>query len=229
VRRVAFQPVASPDRNGLTPRQEEIARIATELFARDGYRAVGMRSIADAVGVRTSSLYHHFPSKEDLLFAISLDVTRDFIDEHLSLLEGSGPAPQKLGALLREHIIYMARHRTQQAVSRRELRELTPDHLEDVLRHERRYQHRIQDFIADGLERGEFDVEDPNVAGRALLDLVNGINYWYREDGDLPIETLAELYVLLGLRLLGARVSSKTRARHKAPAKARSTRAKARP
>ena len=148
--------------------------------------------------------YHHFPSKENLLHAISLDVTRNFITEHLALLSGPGPAPNKLAALLREHIVYMARHRLQQSVGRRELRHLSPEHLKDVLESEREYQHRIQDFIAEGVRTGEFDVEDPKVAGLAMLDLVNGLNGWFHEDGTYSIEKLAELYVSMALRMVGA-------------------------
>src|SRR3954447_12327695 len=101
-----------------TPRQAEIVRVATALFARHGYRAVGMRSIADAVGIRTSSLYHHFPSKEDLLFAISLEVTRDFIAGNVELLDGSGPPEQRLAALIRRHGAPFPQHPPAQQGSR---------------------------------------------------------------------------------------------------------------
>lgn len=40
---------------------------AAELFGTQGYESVGMSNIADAVQVRPSALYRHFPGKESLL------------------------------------------------------------------------------------------------------------------------------------------------------------------
>ena len=51
-------------------RRSLIVTAATTLFARDGYEYVGMSEVADAVAVRPSALYRHFPSKEAILVDI---------------------------------------------------------------------------------------------------------------------------------------------------------------
>jgi len=48
-------------------RRELILSTAAEMFARKGLRATTVRGIADAVGVFSGSLYHHFPSKDAIL------------------------------------------------------------------------------------------------------------------------------------------------------------------
>ncbi|WP_343709291.1 TetR/AcrR family transcriptional regulator [Mycobacterium sp.] len=53
-------------RTGDTPR-EEILDAAAELFITHGYTATSTRAIADAVGIRQSSIYHHFETKDDIL------------------------------------------------------------------------------------------------------------------------------------------------------------------
>jgi AcrR family transcriptional regulator len=188
----------------LNNRQAQIREVATRLFAEHGYRAVGMRAIADGVGVRTSTLYHHFASKQEILYSIGLGVTADFVQAHLPLLDGPGDETERVGALLRAHVIYFARHRVAQAVARRERRELSPEHVREVRRHEGDYQRRIQQFLAAGTASGAFHVEDPALAGLAVIDMVNGINVWYRPDGPLSIEEIADRYVGLVLGLLGA-------------------------
>ncbi len=55
-----------PVRPGATAR-DEILDAAAELFTRQGYANTSTRAIADAVGIRQSSLYHHFATKDDLL------------------------------------------------------------------------------------------------------------------------------------------------------------------
>jgi AcrR family transcriptional regulator len=197
--------VRSPDAR--TPRQDEIVRVATRLFARDGYRAVGMRTIADAVGIRTSSLYHHFPSKQDLLYAISLDVTRDFIRAHAGVLTSDAPAAERLAAFVRGHVTYFAAHRLEQAVGRRELRELSAEHVAEVLSYQRTYQQRVERFFHEAVDSGEFRVADPSVAALAVLDMVNGIGGWYREGDRLSIDAIADLYVAMALGLVGHRAA----------------------
>ena len=190
-----------------TPRQDEIVRVATRLFARDGYRAVGMRSIADAVGIRTSSLYHHFPAKEMVLYAISLDVTRDFIQGYAGILSGDAPARDRLRAFVRGHVTYFAAHRLEQAVSRRELRELTPAHIEEVRRYQRAYQQQVEGFFHDAAASGEFNVPDPSLAAFAVLDMVNGIGSWYHDDGRVSIDEIADAYAAMALELVGSRTA----------------------
>src|SRR5512132_2861322 len=51
------------------PARERIVAVAGELFYRDGFRAVGVDSIIASAGVAKTTLYHHFPSKDDLIVA----------------------------------------------------------------------------------------------------------------------------------------------------------------
>lgn len=53
---------------------EQILDAAGELFVTQGYTVTSTRAIADAVGIRQASLYHHFPNKEAILEAL-LDAT----------------------------------------------------------------------------------------------------------------------------------------------------------
>ena len=56
-------------RPGATAR-EEILDAAAELFTTRGFTSTSTRMIADAVGVRQASLYHHFATKDDMLAAL---------------------------------------------------------------------------------------------------------------------------------------------------------------
>ncbi len=56
-------------RQGRTPRAE-ILDAAAELFTTQGYASTSTRAVADAVGIRQASLYHHFAAKDDILEAL---------------------------------------------------------------------------------------------------------------------------------------------------------------
>ncbi|AFR27126.1 TetR/AcrR family transcriptional regulator [Arthrobacter sp. Rue61a] len=53
-------------RPGATAR-DEILDAAAELFTGQGFANTSTRAIADAVGIRQSSLYHHFSTKDEIL------------------------------------------------------------------------------------------------------------------------------------------------------------------
>ncbi len=50
--------------------RERILDAAEDTFAQVGYEAASLSAIADRVGIRTPSLYKHFPSKQDMYTAV---------------------------------------------------------------------------------------------------------------------------------------------------------------
>ena len=53
-----------------TNNKDKIFSTAVSLFAKSGYSSVSMRDIASAVGIKASSIYNHFESKEAILESI---------------------------------------------------------------------------------------------------------------------------------------------------------------
>lgn len=190
-------------------RREEIILAATELFARHGFHAVGMRAIADAVGIRGSSLYHYFPSKIDLLHAIALDSTRVFIETQLPDVGSISLHADRLHQLMRAHILYFHEHRQEEAVGLRELQELrenAPERYVEIQSIRRVYQAGLERIIADGIAAGAFVCDDPHLATLAVLGLVNSVNDWFRDTGRYSIDEVADAYADIAVkRILGAR------------------------
>lgn len=184
-------------------RKNEILEVAARLFYERDYNSVGMRLIAQEAGVRGASLYHHFQSKEEMLYEIILEVTSDFITDRLHILESEDDFARRLGDLVEQHILYFWEHRVALQVGFREMHNLAPDHYKEVQKQRLRYQHRIQEYIETGKHAGVFTCEDPRLAGMALLDMVNGINDWFVPDRPLSIEQLAKKYRQLVLASLG--------------------------
>ena len=178
-------------------RRAEIAAAAARFFAEQGYHTVGMREIAEAVGMRGASLYNHFSSKEEMLYAIALGMTKTPVEEHIPLLDGEGTPSTRLAALLRAHIRHLAEHRVEHLVGLRELAALTPEHRAEITDHRRYYQRRVRDVVAAGVRAGEFAVEDPGRAAVAILDMVNGISWWLRDDHD--VDRLVDTYEAFAL------------------------------
>ncbi|HMG44234.1 MAG TPA: TetR/AcrR family transcriptional regulator [Acidimicrobiales bacterium] len=183
--------------NGLesySERVEEILTTATTLFSELGYRGVGIRRIADAVGVQPSSLYHHVPGKEELLYRIALRATTEFIDAHPPALETDTDVPQTLRSLVRAHVVYFGRNKLAQQVAERELRELSPEHFEEVRRRQRQWLDSLTTLVERGQREGTLRVANPRIATRAMLDMLNHFNRWYESRPGLRLDDLADLY-----------------------------------
>jgi AcrR family transcriptional regulator len=88
-----------PRRPGGTAR-EQILDAAAELFTTQGYANTSTRRIAEAVGVRQASLYHHFATKDDILDALLAGTVDEPLRLAAELLAESGPAPQRLYTLV---------------------------------------------------------------------------------------------------------------------------------
>lgn len=179
-------------------RREEILVAAAQCFADMGYHTVGMRDIATAVGIKGASLYNHFSSKEEIMYAIALGMTRDLVDKHMPILDAAGTPTDRLTELIRAHIRTLSEKRLEHLVSLRELKALSPEHLAEVTDIRKYYQRRVRDVIAAGVRSGEFDVENPALTAIALLDMINGISWWLRPEHD--IDDLAEMYVGFALQ-----------------------------
>ncbi|HMG44249.1 MAG TPA: TetR/AcrR family transcriptional regulator [Acidimicrobiales bacterium] len=175
-------------------RVEEVLTTATALFSELGYRAVGIRMIADAVGVQPASLYYYFPGKEDILYRIALRATTDFIDAHSTILEAGTSAPDTLRSLVRAHVVYFGKNKLVQQVAERELRELSPPHYEEVRRRQRQWLDELCALVERGQQEGSLHVTNPRVATRAMLDMLNHFNRWYEPRPKLGLQRLADLY-----------------------------------
>src|SRR5690606_11231892 len=65
------------DTSSKSGRRAELLDIAADLFASRGVRATTVRDIADAAGILSGSLYHHFDSKESMVD----EILRGFLDD----------------------------------------------------------------------------------------------------------------------------------------------------
>src|SRR3954453_5924643 len=89
----------------------DIIEAATRIFSERGYHAASMSDIADAVGIRKASLYHHVRKKEDLLFAIHEALVDDLFDETLAVFSASMSPADKARELLLLTMEFIPRNR----------------------------------------------------------------------------------------------------------------------
>ncbi|HUR51432.1 MAG TPA: TetR/AcrR family transcriptional regulator [Mycobacteriales bacterium] len=91
-------------------RRDVILERAADLFARQGVAATTVREIADAVGILSGSLYHHFASKDEIVDAIVGSFMDDLVSRYDAVLASTDDAAERLRGLVAASLATVAGH-----------------------------------------------------------------------------------------------------------------------
>lgn len=185
-------------------RRREIDEVASELFHASGYAATSVRDIAKALDMQAASLYAHVASKDDVLWSIVEGAATEFeeaVDRALADT-AAGDAVERLAAIVEAHVEVVTADPERSSVFVTEWRHLSADRRALIAARRDAYEARVRAMIEDGISGGEFRATDPAVAAGFLLTALNGIATWYRPDGRLGPDRLADHYVELALSAL---------------------------
>jgi AcrR family transcriptional regulator len=183
--------------NGLAradARRQEIASKAAELFDAKGYHSASMENIAAAVGVRKPTLYHYFPSKDHILYAIHDEFIDLLIGRQERRLAAAMPADQVLREIMGDILELMETHRGHVRVFFEHHRELTGEPYERIAEKRLHYEEMVRAVIAQGAEEGTLRHVDPDLATLALAGMCNWTYQWYRPDGPLASRDVAYVF-----------------------------------
>ncbi|UNN05319.1 TetR/AcrR family transcriptional regulator [Rhodococcus opacus] len=182
-----------------------ILAAAAELFYERGYGTTSIRDIAEAAGIASSTLYHHFVNKQAILHAIVIDFMTDFVAATSAVLTDSSLAPKaKIAETVRLHIEMSDERRPELLIGNPIRYALSPDQQRDGVALQATYHGLVRETIAVGVRDGDFTVLDDNLAAMAVLDMLNGIREWFNPVGGRSREELVRIYTTMVFALLGA-------------------------
>ena len=159
-----------------------------------------MNDIADAVSLRKASLYHHVSSKQEILLEI-LDQALELLLNRVSPITASNdPADKKLRLMIQEYLQILVENIDLATVLLFEHRALERRQHNRHVPNRDKFEALWRDTIAEGVRSRLFKCEDPAVAARALLGIMNWTITWFHPNGEKNIEQVANDYsnLLLG-------------------------------
>jgi AcrR family transcriptional regulator len=168
-----------------------VLEVAVGAFNEFGYDATSMGTLADRLGLSKSAVYHHFPSKEQLLEAA--------LDEALGGLEGvltepgaaSGTAASRLSHVLRRAVEVLVERLPYVTLLLR-LRGNTEVERE-ALRRRREFDRAVTELVVAARDAGDLRADiDPRIVERLLFGMINSIAEWYRPEGPEDASRLAD-------------------------------------
>lgn len=177
-----------------------IAAIAS--FVDIGYHGTTVRALADRAGTSVPGLYHRYRDKQDLLVRI-LDLTMDELHWRVPAARAEGADAVARVRLIVEALALFHTHRRELGfIGASEMRSLLPADRTRIARSRREIQRYLDEEIEAGRAAGDFDIDDPHAAGRAISTMCTGIAQWFAERGPYTPEQIALQYGDFALALL---------------------------
>lgn len=195
-----------PPRAGTTT-PERLKEAAIIEFAARGFHATTTRDIAARAGLSPAGVYVHFPSKEDLLYAITLDGHIAALEMLTEAAAAAGSPPEALRTTVGTFAQWHAERFQDARVVQYEFPHLGHNHREHILDLRKRINTVVSDILAGGVHSGHFDVEDVPATTLAVLSMAVDVCRWYDTEIRRSPESIGTDYGELAVRLVSRRGS----------------------
>lgn len=177
---------------GLEPnRRTELLRAAAKLFVEKGFDATTTRDIAEAVGMRSGSPFYHFRSKQELLKAAMIEGLDAGNAKIADAITGIDDPEQRLRVLIRTHLGTLLEGDCRSPLLVSETRALDERARLEIAAAFDRYQVPWQRTLDELHEAGKLASAAPPVR-LLLFGMLNWSSHWYRADGELSVDALAD-------------------------------------
>lgn len=175
--------------------RERILGSAVDLFAEHGYDGTSVNQVIARAGVAKGGFYHHFPSKEALLYEVYGNLIGRQLAGMDEILARGMPKAETLRALILDLVATTAASARPALVFWREMHRLGDERTALYRRQRRRYHDAVRKLVRDGQAAGEFAaVASADTVTFTIFGYVNELPLWYRPNGrQRPAQLAAEL------------------------------------
>jgi AcrR family transcriptional regulator len=180
-------------------RLAEVYRTAAQIILRKGYDATSINDIANALGMTKAGLYHYINGKKELLFDI-MNFGLDELDAEVAAPACSIADPSaRLKFIIASHAQLVTRGQGAITILVDEITALSPAQNRMITRRKREYFDRLRDLLNELKMQGKLQDVDATAATFSLLGMINWLSRWFRQDGELTQEVVAEQIARIAL------------------------------
>ncbi|MFE3293414.1 TetR/AcrR family transcriptional regulator [Rhodococcus sp. NPDC059234] len=182
-------------------RRAELLELAASLFADRGMRATTVRDIADAAGILSGSLYHHFDSKESMVDEILKGFLDDLFGRYRAIVDAGLGARATLESLVVASFDSIDQSHAAVAIYQDEAKHLVGnERFTYITERNREFRGLWVSVLESGIEDGSFRPDiDVELVYRFMRDTVWVAVRWYRPGGPMTAETVAKQYLAIVL------------------------------
>ena len=178
---------------------------ALSLFAQRGYRSTGIRDIADALGIGTTSVYSHISSKAELLSEIVFATLEANLQAQAAVIAGSDDPVEQLRRVAESLVRDFVRHPREGIITTRDFVWLEGPDRERALALRHRYRERIQALLLARAGAKSYDAAAAKIAAFAVIEMCEAVPLWFNPEGELSEAQVAYLYGEFAVAIARAR------------------------
>jgi AcrR family transcriptional regulator len=171
-------------------KSQAIMDCAAVLFAKEGYPSAKMQDVAKACGATKSMLYHYFPTKDDLLFAMLKEHLERVIQGIDEAIGGAGTPRERLLAFVEAYTQKSAQSRRRHMVAMNDVKYLPRPKQAPLIALQREVTERLAVLLR------ELNPGLPDTAYKPytmmLIGMLNWADFWYRPTGEMKPQELCD-------------------------------------
>jgi TetR/AcrR family transcriptional regulator, cholesterol catabolism regulator len=180
-------------------RRDELLRIAGSLFAQRGFKNTTVRDIADAAGILSGSLYHHFDSKESMVDELLRTFQTGLFKTYDGIIGSDLDARGKVDAVVRASFDAIHDHHDEVAIFQGDATYLMEfDRFAYLREQNERFRTMWLELLDEGKRSGALRADlDVELTYRFIRDTVWVAVNWYRPGGELTAQQVADQYLTI--------------------------------
>ncbi len=171
-------------------RKQEIITVASLLFKEKGYKAVSVRDIAEAMGIKAASLYNHITSKQEILSTLIMDLAVEFTQGMEEVFAADSTPLEKIEKVIELHIDITVNQPEALALLNNDWMHLEGSDFHDFVRMREDYEENFRTIIKKGIAIGELQPRHPEVILFSILSTLRTLYIWYQKRGKLDVNIL---------------------------------------
>ncbi len=171
-------------------KSQAIMDCAASIFAKEGYPSAKMQDVAKGCGATKSMLYHYFPTKDDLLFAVLKEHLEQVIVGIEEVVGQRGAVREKLATLVQAYTQKSTQSRRRHMIAMQDVKYLPKAKQLPLIELQRRLTNLVAEFLRElnpGLPK---EIYKPYTM--MLIGMLNWTDMWYRTSGEMKPQELCD-------------------------------------
>jgi AcrR family transcriptional regulator len=183
-------------------RRGEIVRAAAKLFRLKGFHGTSIIEIANEVGLPKGSIYNYVESKEELLFEIITLGIQANLPKLRAIAKSDEEPEEKFRQIAYRNALDMATYHEYISIFYQDRNSLSSDHHDQYVGCRKEIEEYFKRILREGMKKGVFRRTNVTLLAFAVLGMCNWITQWYRPDGKLSAEKIAEFFTETALHMV---------------------------
>lgn len=186
-----------------SPRKEQILNASLELMRKLGYQGTSMRDIASVVKMEAASLYNHISGKEIILSETCFQMAKRLLHGLAEVNDIYFSPVEKLSLAVKNHVKVLTENTHAGWVFVHEWRHLSDENRMRFVALRDEYEKGFITILKQGEDEGVFQDVNNKFAVLTILASLNWVVEWYKPQGDMTPEQIAEKlteFILSGLK-----------------------------